>query len=136
MAALVEAAGGMTVTFHRAIDVCPDPLRLLDQLLELGVHRILTSGGAVRSIDGIVGIAALAERAGDRLEISAGGGVGVADIPALLGAGAASAHLSARAQAPDRGPTGPGGGADGHAATDAGIVAQAVAAVARFNNAR
>ena len=135
MADLVEAAGDMAVTFHRAIDVCPEPLRLLDQLLELGVDRILTSGGAVRSLDGMGVIAALAERAGNRLQISAGGGVGITDIPALLGAGADSVHLSARMQAPDCGPTGPGGGAGRHDATDPSVVAQAVAAVARFNAA-
>ena len=133
MECLIEAAGDLTVTFHRAIDVCPDPLALLELLLGLGVDRILTSGGAVRSIDGLDVISALAQRAGDQMQISAGGGVRVADIPALLGAGAASVHLSARTLAPRCGPTGPGGGAESHHMTDANIVAETVAAVAACN---
>ena len=41
---LVEAAGDRQRVFHRAFDVVPDPLAALEQLIELGVTRVLTSG--------------------------------------------------------------------------------------------
>lgn len=129
-ARMVEAAGALEVTFHRAIDVCSDPLALLDGLLELGVARVLTSGCAARSIDGIETIAALAQRAGNRLQIQAGGGVRIQDFPALLAAGAAAVHLSARRQETSAGPSGPGGGNQAFDVTDPQIVQAAVAAVA------
>ncbi|WP_125610759.1 copper homeostasis protein CutC [Specibacter cremeus] len=132
MERFVEAAGGLEVTFHRAIDVCPDPVAAVGVLAEMGATRVLTSGGALRSIDGVDTIAALAVRAAGRLQVMAGGGVGVADIGRLLAAGADSVHLSARMAAPFAGPCGPGGGDDGHDATDAAVVARAVAAIRRF----
>ncbi|MFC8303215.1 copper homeostasis protein CutC [Specibacter sp. NPDC057265] len=131
---MVAAAGGLEVTFHRAIDVCPEPEALVDGLLELGIARVLTSGCASRSIDGISVIAALAARVGDRLEIQAGGGVRVEDIPALLDAGASAVHLSARRQEDAAGPSGPGGGTAAYDVTTPDIVTKAAAAVATYRN--
>ena len=74
-ASLVRAAGGAPVTFHRAIDDTPDALEALDVLIELGVARVLTSGGAPTALDGADVLAALVQRAGDRVTIVAGGGV-------------------------------------------------------------
>lgn len=130
MSRLMAAAEDLEVTFHRAIDVCPDPEALLDGLLDLGVARVLTSGGADRSIDGIGLIAALAARAGNRMQIQAGGGVRGQDIPALLAAGAGAVHLSARRTVTLAGPSGPGGGSGAYSVTDLHIVEAAVAAVA------
>ena len=53
VARFVEAAGDLDVTFHRAIDIVPDPLGALETLVDLGVLRILTSGGERRSVDGV-----------------------------------------------------------------------------------
>jgi copper homeostasis protein len=72
---LVRAAGGMPVTFHRAIDETPDALEALDVLIALGVARVLASGGAPTALDGAEVLAALVERAGARVAIVAGGGV-------------------------------------------------------------
>jgi copper homeostasis protein len=72
---LIEAAGELPVTFHRAIDRTPDILAALDALASLGVARVLTSGGAPTAREGIDTIAALVEQAGDTLSIVAGGGV-------------------------------------------------------------
>ncbi len=127
---MVAAAGKLEVTFHRAIDVCPNPLDVLDGLLDLGVTRVLTSGGAARSIDGLDMIAAMAARAGERLQIQAGGGVRAEDIPALVKAGAAAVHLSARRTEDTAGPSGPGGGSQGYDVTDPALVAVAAAVVA------
>jgi copper homeostasis protein len=74
-ASIVRAAGGTPVTFHRAIDDTPDALEALDVLIELGVARVLTSGGAPTALDGAEVLAMLVQRAGDRLAIVAGGGV-------------------------------------------------------------
>ena len=129
---LVDAAGGLPVTFHRALDVVPDRRRALDRLADLGVRRVLTSGGAARAVDGLAVLRELvdhpAARSG-RLEVMAGGGVRVADVPALVGAGVHAVHLSARRPGHDRGASGPGGGAAGFDVTDEGTVVAAVRAV-------
>lgn len=122
-----DAAGNATVVFHRAIDAVPDPLVALTQLQELGVDRILTSGGAVRSVDGIPILAELVRCRGS-VEIMAGGGVQVADIAAIAATGVGAVHLSARTLIGLDAPAGPGGGTAGHDATDARIVAAAVMA--------
>lgn len=129
--ALVEAAGGMGVTFHRALDVVADARATLDRLAALGVTRVLTSGGAVRAIDGRDALAVLAAHAhasGGRVQVMAGGGVRVGDIGALLAAGVDAVHLSARRAAPDPGAPGPGGGPGGYDVTDEATVRAAVAA--------
>ena len=44
MQKLMKASQGLSVTFHRAFDVCRDPEKALEQIIELGCNRILTSG--------------------------------------------------------------------------------------------
>lgn len=122
-----DAAGPATLVFHRAVDASADPAAVFDALVAEGVDRVLTSGGATRSIDGIDALAAFSARSGG-VEVMAGGGVRPADIPALFAAGVDAVHLSARSRAGRDAPSGPGGGAAGHDVTDAGIVAEAVAA--------
>ncbi|MFC6355153.1 copper homeostasis protein CutC [Luethyella okanaganae] len=126
---LVAAADGLNVTFHRAIDAGSYPLRAIDVLLELGLHRVLTSGGAVRSIDGVRTLATMVERSVGRLQIMAGGGVRVEDIPTLLASGVDAVHLSARRVVDDVAPSGPGGGEASFDRTDEAIAAAAVSAV-------
>lgn len=123
-----DAAGAATVVFHRAIDASADPLAVFEALVDCGVGRVLTSGGAARSIDGVPTLSAFVERAGTSIEVMAGGGVRVEDIGGLRGAGVGSVHLSARARTGTGIPSGPGGGADGHDETSAELVADAVAA--------
>jgi copper homeostasis protein len=122
-----DAAGSATLVFHRAVDASADPAAVFDALVAEGVDRVLTSGGATRSIDGIDALAAFAARSGG-VEVMAGGGVQPADIPALFAAGVDAVHLSARSRAGQDAPSGPGGGSAGHDVTDPGIVAEAVAA--------
>lgn len=115
---LVAAAEDAEVTFHRALDVIADPIAALDALAELGVARVLTSGGAARAADGLDRLAALVEHSAEvGIEVMAGGGVTVADIPALVGIGVDAVHLSAKRTVVDAG--GPGGGGDtGYEVTD------------------
>jgi copper homeostasis protein len=72
---LVEAAGGLPVTFHRAIDAVADLPVALDDAIEAGVSRVLTSGGAATAREGVEVIAALVLQARERVSIIAGGGV-------------------------------------------------------------
>ncbi|GAB3120956.1 copper homeostasis protein CutC [Glaciibacter psychrotolerans] len=126
--AFIDAAEGITVTFHRAIDAGGDPMAALDALIELGVDRVLTSGGYERSLDGRDVLAALATRSAGRLQIMAGGGVSVESIVALRAAGVDAVHLSAKRAVSTAGPTGPGGGLAFFDVTDADVAAAAVAA--------
>ncbi|KAM9864475.1 Copper homeostasis protein CutC [Leucobacter aridicollis] len=125
-----EAAGDADLVFHRAIDTLEQPETVLESLVEAGVTRILTSGGAVRSLDGAETLARLVEAAEGRLDIMAGGGVTVEAIPTLVAAGVAAIHLSAKRPSTSTAPSGPGGGAPEYDVTDAGIVAAAAAALA------
>lgn len=110
IARLRDAADGRDVTFHRALDVVPDRLAALRTLAELGVRRVLTSGGAARTILGLDELAAMV-REETGVEIMAGGGLRAQDVAPLLVAGVDAVHLSASAERDDRGPAGPGGGA-------------------------
>lgn len=74
-AQLVEAAYPMGVTFHRAYDRCKDPLQALEQLIETGCERILTSGQQPAAPDGVQLIAELNTLADDRIIIMPGSGV-------------------------------------------------------------
>jgi copper homeostasis protein len=123
-----DAAGPATFVFHRAIDASPRSAEVFEALLAEGVDRVLTSGGAVRSIDGVDRLAAYASLAGTALDVTAGGGVAPEDIPHIVYAGVQAVHLSARRRTGLDAASGPGGGVDGHDVTDAGIVAAAVAA--------
>lgn len=75
MRKLVAAAGSSEVTFHRAMDVCADPLSLHAGLAELGVTRVLTSGQAPTATEGAVLITELVRAATGGPAIMACGGV-------------------------------------------------------------
>ncbi len=72
---MVERAFPMSVTFHRAFDLCPDQNGALEMLIEAGVNRVLTSGGQPGAESGIPAISQLVRQAGDRIIILAGGGI-------------------------------------------------------------
>jgi copper homeostasis protein len=72
---VVKAAGGLPVTFHRAIDSAANLAVALDEAIEAGVSRVLTSGGAPTALEGVDVIAALVLRARERVSVVAGGGI-------------------------------------------------------------
>lgn len=125
---LLMAAGDLTVTFHRAVDRATERPGLISELADLGVHRVLTSGRAKSSADGLAVLAGFVSESDGRVEIMAGGGVTVESIPSLAAVGVDAIHLSARAAADRSFGSGPGGGDDGHDVTDPELVARAVAA--------
>lgn len=130
LARYVDAASGAPVTFHRALDVMlAAGVGPADALASLsGVTRVLTSGGAANCRQGVTTLAELVA-AGSSIEIMAGGGVRVADIPALIAVGVDAVHLSAR-RAVDGPPAGPGGGPSGWDVTDAALARSAAEALA------
>jgi copper homeostasis protein len=69
-----QLIGKRQAVFHRAFDVTPDPFKALDQLVDLGITRVLTSGQKDTVPEGVELIAELIERAGRRIEILPGGG--------------------------------------------------------------
>lgn len=72
---IIELARPLSVTFHRAFDVCREPYTALESLIELGVDRILTSGQVNMAPDGVELISDLVEKAGDRVIIMPGAGL-------------------------------------------------------------
>jgi copper homeostasis protein len=72
---LVEAAAGLPVTFHRAIDSAVNLPAALEQVIEAGASRVLTSGGAATASEGVDLIATLVEQARERITVVAGGGI-------------------------------------------------------------
>ncbi len=72
---VVKAAQPMSVTFHRAFDICIDLNEALYDLIDSGVKRVLTSGGKQSAILGASKIAELVKQAGDSIIILPGGGL-------------------------------------------------------------
>lgn len=98
---LVEAASGLPVTFHRAIDSTPDLPSALEAVIEAGASRVLTSGGGATALEGVDFIAALVKQARGRITIIAGGGIrehNVRDVIARSGVSEVHGRLVAEAQ--------------------------------------
>jgi copper homeostasis protein len=95
--ALIEAAGPLQITFHRAFDVCLDQGQALEEIIGLGCHRVLTSGGQASAPAGQAQLAALVRQAAGRLSIMPGAGITPATLGPLLAAtGATEFHASAK----------------------------------------
>ncbi len=97
MKRLKEAAGSLSVTCHRAFDVCRDPFAALEELIALGIDRVLTSGQQSDAVKGIPLIAQLVSRAAGCIIVMPGCGVrenNIAQIEAETGA--VEFHTSAR----------------------------------------
>ncbi|MBR5920976.1 MAG: copper homeostasis protein CutC [Bacteroidales bacterium] len=71
----VELSAPLPVTFHRAFDECADPLNALEQIIECGCARILTSGCKPTAIEGAEMLQQLVKQADGRITILAGSGV-------------------------------------------------------------
>ena len=94
---LMEAARPLSVTFHRAFDVCRDPFEALEQIIEAGCDRILTSGQQRDAVLGIPLLTELIKKAGNRIIIMPGCGVRENNIAQIEQAtGAKEFHTSAR----------------------------------------
>lgn len=132
---LVVAAEGLHITFHRAVDhlTFADAVAAVPRLADLGVQRILSSGGAGRAGEGLHQLIAMHEAAAGRLTVMAGGGVDIADIATFHAAGLRDVHLSAKrniCHLPPAPMTASALAQDhSYFSTDAGLVKQAAQAV-------
>jgi copper homeostasis protein len=94
---LIEAAGPLQLTFHRAFDVCQNQMQALETIIGLGCHRVLTSGGQASAPAGQAQLAALVRQAAGRIRIMPGAGITPATLGPLLAAtGATEFHASAK----------------------------------------
>jgi copper homeostasis protein len=94
---LIDAANGMSITFHRAFDMCRDPQKALEELITLGCNRVLTSGQAPTAEAGIDLLGKLVKQANGRIIIMPGCGVNSKNAAKTLKAtGANEIHASAR----------------------------------------
>ena len=98
---LIQNAGAMQVTFHRAFDRVKDPLQSLEEIIDLGCARILTSGQRPNVDLGSEMLRTLVEVAGNRIMIMPGSGVRSTNILELAKfTGARAFHSSARSSHP------------------------------------
>ncbi|NCT12412.1 MAG: copper homeostasis protein CutC, partial [Rhodobacterales bacterium] len=86
LARLCTAAAGMERVLHRAFDLAPDVAQAVEVAVRLGFARILTSGGAVRAMDGRDRLALTLRLAAGRIGILPGSGITAENVAALLAA--------------------------------------------------
>lgn len=79
-AKLIEFAKPLSVTFHRAFDMCIDPFKGLEAVIDSGADRLLTSGQRNSACEGTRLIKDLVEQAGDRIIIMPGSGINESNI--------------------------------------------------------
>lgn len=95
--AMVDAARGLEVTFHRAFDAVADRARALEQVIALGCSRVLTSGGARSAPEGADAIAASVRQAAGRITVLSGAGINAGNLRELVArTGGSEFHASAR----------------------------------------
>jgi copper homeostasis protein len=98
---MVKLALGRQAVFHRAFDVVRDPLTALQQLIDMGVTRIMTSGQEASAYNGAANIAGYIRQAAGRIEILPAGGINrftIADVIQRTGCDQVHASLSAASQ--------------------------------------
>lgn len=98
---LVEMARPLKTTFHRAFDMSRELGKSLEQVIETGADRVLTSGGEQKAEDGIRTIAKLVNRADQRLSVMVGAGITGSNVRHIIEAtGVREIHASVRVNVP------------------------------------
>lgn len=93
---LLDIANGKQTVFHRAFDVVPEPIGALDQLIDLGFTRVLTSGQKKSAFEGHELLQGLNQHAAGRIEVMPGGGVRPHNAAQIVsGTGCTEVHLTA-----------------------------------------
>ena len=93
--ALVELAKPLPFTFHRAFDLIEDQEEAIEQLISIGVKRILTSGGKASAPEAFEQLKKLVKKSNDKITILAGGGINSQNIETLLDSGCKEFHMTA-----------------------------------------
>ena len=94
---LMAAAGHLDLTFHRAFDMTRNLTEALEDIIKLGIKRVLTSGGQPDAVAGTSIIAELVRQSAGRASIMPGGGVSETNLAQLArSTGVREIHLSAR----------------------------------------
>ncbi len=100
--AVVGVARGREVTLHRAFDMIANPTAALAQLGDLGVTRVLSSGGASRAVDALDQLRELTDVAQGHIQIMAGAGVTSSNARRIAATGVTAVHASAKRRVVDR----------------------------------
>ncbi|MEM6712681.1 MAG: copper homeostasis protein CutC [Pseudomonadota bacterium] len=101
LARLVDAAGDLGKTLHRVIDVVPDPLQAIDQAIDLGFDRVLTSGAQPFAPEGVDLIAEMVRQAAGRLSVMPGCGLEPDNVAEVVGkTGVTEVHAACQVRAP------------------------------------
>lgn len=102
LAALAHESG-LSITFHRAFDVCRNFDEALEDIISIGCDRILTSGGRTTAIEGAVIIAHLVQKAAGRIIIMPGSGINETNVKDLVEfTGVTEVHASAKLKVQSR----------------------------------
>jgi len=92
---MVAAADGLDITLHRAVDLAPDAAEAVQLARRLGIGRILSSGGAVRAVDGMDRLRQMVRAGGTAVSIMPGAGITPENAATLLkGLGIREIHAS------------------------------------------
>lgn len=103
MKELVEVTNPLKVVFHRAFDDARDPIEYVDNLIDMGVCRILTSGQRANALEGVEYIAELQKRFGAQIDIMPGGGVNAGNIEQIYNiTGCTHYHMSGKVNVESR----------------------------------
>ena len=81
---LIALARPLSITFHKAFDQLAEPVEALDTLIELGVERVLTSGGRPAALEGVETLAKLVDHARQRIVVMAGGRLSMANLESVI----------------------------------------------------
>ncbi len=101
MRRMIAVSRPASFTLHRAFDVVKHPLESLERALDLGVDRILTSGGANSAVNGIATLRQLVKNADGRLKILAGAGVSAKNVEEIIrSTGVDEVHASCKHNIP------------------------------------
>ncbi|MFC7485334.1 copper homeostasis protein CutC [Knoellia sp. CPCC 206453] len=95
LSALVTAADGRRVTFHKAFDSIPNPVAALQVLADHGVAAVLTAGGSGPAVDHLDRLVDLTTAAPEGLTIVAAGGIRPDNVAEVLRTGVRDVHLRA-----------------------------------------
>lgn len=130
MAALREAAGDLDVTCHRAFDFTPDPFQALEELANLGIRRVLSSGQSETAYAGRFLLQQLIKQAANRVIVMPGAGITAANIRTITEvSGAREFHFTAKKKVVSASSAELPGLENGYWESDEGVIREIMAAV-------